>query len=301
MAEVDARSARSDDAPLPGGPWPAELMSRLERSSALDTVTSPLQKAVRALPLGRAREVLRGRPVGHSLHPALVELPLGAWLSASVLDAFPGTRRGATVLVGVGTAAALPAALAGWVDWAELHEQQMRTGVVHAAANAAAVALCGASWLARVRGRGGRLLLLAGVTVAGAGGLLGGHLAHRQAAGTNQAEAVPHLLSPEPYDLGPVDELPVGQLVRRTADDVPLVVLRDTDGSVHVLADRCSHLSGPLHEGEVSDGCVVCPWHSTAFRLSDGAVMSGPGTAPQPRFSTRVENGRLLAWLPGAG
>jgi nitrite reductase/ring-hydroxylating ferredoxin subunit len=47
-------------------------------------------------------------------------------------------------------------------------------------------------------------------------------------------------------------------------------------------------MSGPLSEGKVLDGCVECPWHGSLFRLSDGANLHGPATAPQPAFDSRV-------------
>ena len=85
-----------------------------------------------------------------------------------------------------------------------------------------------------------------------------------------------------------------------TADAVPLMVTR-SGGEIQVLADRCSHLSGPLNEGTVADGCITCPWHGSVFNLADGAVVHGPATSPQPRFDTRQLDGRLQVCLPGAG
>jgi nitrite reductase/ring-hydroxylating ferredoxin subunit len=70
---------------------------------------------------------------------------------------------------------------------------------------------------------------------------------------------------------------------------------------MRVLADRCSHLSGPLSEGDYRDGCLTCPWHGSTFRVSDGTVARGPATAPQPNFRTRIAGGTLQACLPGAG
>ena len=104
----------------------------------------------------------------------------------------------------------------------------------------------------------------------GFGGFLGGHLSFRQASGANHAEDVPHLVQPGWQDLCALDELTDDTMQRRLLggdnDDVPLLVLRQGD-AVSVLSDRCSHLSGPLHEGELSDGCIACPWHGSTFRL----------------------------------
>jgi nitrite reductase/ring-hydroxylating ferredoxin subunit len=278
-------------------------LDRVENAQALDRVVTPVQKAVRALPLGSLRDVLHGRQLGHPLHPVLVQVPMGAWLSSAVLDFVPGARRPARLLVGLGTLAAVPAALAGWADWAEQHEQQMRTGLVHAAANASAVSLYGASFV--VRGRRpmlGRALGLGGLACVGVGGFVGGHLAYRQAAGANKTEAVPHLVEPGWHRLGLVAELTAGKPVRWMLGEVPVVAVLGEDGTVDVLAGRCSHLSGPLSEGDVADGCVTCPWHGSVFSLSDGSVVRGPATAPQPCFETRIDaDGTVAVCLPGAG
>jgi nitrite reductase/ring-hydroxylating ferredoxin subunit len=171
---------------------------------------------------------------------------------------------------------------------------------VHAAANATAIALYATSLAIPARARS---LRLAGLTAAGIGGFLGGHIAYRQSAGANQTEPVPHLVEPGWHDLMPHAEL-AGlddcKPVKRTLADVPVVVVRDGD-DVHVLAGRCAHLSGPLSDGGCDQGHLTCPWHGSTFRLTDGAVTRGPATAPQPVFRTRVVDGMVQACLPGAG
>lgn len=82
--------------------------------------------------------------------------------------------------------------------------------------------------------------------------------------------------------------------------DVPVVAIADGQ-QVHVLADRCSHLSGPLSDGEYRDSCLTCPWHGSTFRINDGSVARGPATAPQPAFQTRIRGGTIQVCLPGAG
>jgi nitrite reductase/ring-hydroxylating ferredoxin subunit len=71
------------------------------------------------------------------------------------------------------------------------------------------------------------------------------------------------------------------------------VLLARHEGTVYALANRCTHRGGPLHEGDLEDGCVVCPWHDSKFRLKDGSVAQGPATSPQPSFETRVQEGRI--------
>lgn len=282
--------------PDPGRPGRVlALMGRVEQAEVLDGPAKALRRAVRAVPLGGGRDLLHGRWLGHPVHPLVVQVPIGAWTSSAVLDFTPGGRRYATLLIGVGLAGAGPAALTGLADWAELEPEQARVGLLHAVLNGAAVACYGASLAARLTGHRvrGRALALAGLCAVGASGAVGGHLAYRQAAGANHAEAVPHLVAPGWHGLGPVDDLPRGRPVRRMVGDVAVAVVRGSGDSVQVLADRCSHDGGPLSQGTVEDGCLRCPWHGSAFRLTDGWNLAGPATAPQPVFDTRVDDGRL--------
>jgi nitrite reductase/ring-hydroxylating ferredoxin subunit len=271
------------------------LLDRLERQRRADALIDLLSNGVRALPLGRGRDALHGTWLGHPLHPPMVQVPIGSWLSAAVLDVRRGHSREAGLLVGVGLATAAPAALAGAVDWAELHRQQQRVGLVHATANIPAVGLYTASLVHRLQGheRTGRMFGFLGLAAVGVGGVLGGHLAYRQASGANHAEEVPHVVTRGWHRIGPLDAFPAGEPVRRTVDDVPLVVVRESGETLYALAERCSHLAGPLSEGTVTDGCVQCPWHGSMFRLSDGWNVHGPATAPQPAFDTRVVDGTV--------
>jgi nitrite reductase/ring-hydroxylating ferredoxin subunit len=282
-----------------------QLISRTEDMSSLDRVVRPAQRLARMVRPQRVRDALHGVWLGHPLHPVLVQAPVGAYLSAAVLDVVPGSLRegGARQsrrLVAFGLLASSPAALAGAVDWSEQHEQQMRVGVLHLAANLTATALYGTSLL--VGGaRAARALRFAGLSMVGVGGLLGGHISFRQAGGANHAEAVPHLVEPEWHDLMPARAIPASGLTRTMLGEVPVVVLPDGTGGVHVLADRCSHLSGPLSDGDLGDGCLTCPWHGSTFRVQDGAVVHGPATAPQPVFRTRIQGATVQVCLPGAG
>ncbi|MET8582388.1 Rieske 2Fe-2S domain-containing protein [Streptomyces collinus] len=271
------------------------LLDRLEREPRADALIDTLSSGVKALPLGRGRDLLHGRWLGHPVHPLMVQVPIGAWFSAALLDLCPGRSREAGLLIGVGLAATAPAAVTGAVDWAELHRQQQRVGLAHSLANTVAAGLYVGSLACRLKGHTarGRALGFLGLTAVGIGGMLGGHLAYRQASGANHAEEVPHVVSPGWHRVGAVAEFAEGRPERRSVDDVPVLVVRASDGAVHALAERCSHLAGPLSEGVVADGCVECPWHGSVFRLSDGWNVRGPATAPQPAFDTRIVDGQV--------
>jgi 3-phenylpropionate/trans-cinnamate dioxygenase ferredoxin subunit len=54
------------------------------------------------------------------------------------------------------------------------------------------------------------------------------------------------------------------------------VALFNVEGTIHAIDNDCTHDGGPLSEGVVSDGCVVCPWHGAEFDLSTGKVLTPP-------------------------
>ncbi|SHN48048.1 Rieske 2Fe-2S domain-containing protein [Cryptosporangium aurantiacum] len=281
------------------------LFTRLENARLLDPVAEAVADAVhQTIPSARIADLLHGRWLGHPVHPVLVQVPIGAWVSASVLDFTPGGRTAARRLVGLGLLTAPAAIAAGLADWADLEPDQRRVGLVHAAANAVGTTFYAASWTARKQGRqlSGVGYALLGLAAVGLGGTLGGHLAYSQASGVNHAEGTMRRAGDGWQDLGPLDEIPIGEPVRRVVGDTTVVVYRRhlrTGGGVHVLASECSHVGGPLHEGEVTDGPgeprITCPWHGSVFRLVDGEPLRGPATACQPVFRTEIVAGRLRA------
>ncbi|MFJ8579005.1 Rieske 2Fe-2S domain-containing protein [Micromonospora sp. NPDC093277] len=280
------------------------LVNNLEQASRLDRIGDRLQRAVQGTLRGqRVRDFLHGVWLGHPLHPAMVQVPVGAWMSAAVLDLMPGQRRAATTLIGLGTATAIPAAVAGLNDWAALSRDQRRIGLVHATANVIGLTCYTASLIARWNGRHGmgRALAYAGLSAASGGAYLGGHLAYKQGAQVSQSISEMHLMSEGWHPLGDMSTLPQRQLVTREIDEVSVILYRHGD-DVTVMLERCPHQSGPLGQGQVQqvDGhdCVVCPWHGSTFRLNGGEVVHGPAANDQVILPSRVVNGRLEARLP---
>ncbi len=307
LARFFGRGARAAGGGRPAGAprlRPAAAAERLERLRGLDGMGAAIAGAVRrGLPPGTAADTLHGVPLGQPAHPRLSGMSLGFWTSAALLDLMPETDRAARALIAAGVAGTAPAALTGLADWSVLHPEQQRVGMVHAAAAATASALFCASLLARSAGhtRGGKTLSFTGLAVASLGGYLGGHLSFRLAAGANHAESVAHLAPLGWHDLCRLADLPDGRPVRRELGYISVLVLR-AGSSVSALADRCAHLGGPLHQGQVGTvnghRCVTCPWHGSTFRISDGAPLHGPATARQPTFDTRVSNGGMVQVRP---
>ncbi|GAB2486385.1 Rieske (2Fe-2S) protein [Jatrophihabitans fulvus] len=265
----------------------------VEDAEALDAPADALAKAVGAVVRpGVVEDVLSGTPLGHPLHPLLVTVPIGAWTSALALDLTGGDADAARALVGLGVVAALPTAASGASDWLTLSGAERRVGFAHAVLNYAAVGAFGASWWVRRRNRpAGVALSAVGAAFVSVAGWLGGHLSYAQGAGVDTT--VFETLPDQWADAGAVDAVPAaGELASVEVGGVPLLVTRH-QGEIVVMADRCTHRGAPLHEGSIDAGCVVCPWHDSAFDLRDGAVAAGPATRPQPYLETRVHDGRL--------
>jgi nitrite reductase/ring-hydroxylating ferredoxin subunit/uncharacterized membrane protein len=266
--------------------------------SALDGPAAAIAKQIRnILKPGPMKDALSGTWLGHALHPLLTDVPVGTWTSATLLDLFGGkaSRPASQRLIGVGLLAAAPTAWTGWSDWADSEpadDQVRRIGIVHAIANGTAVALYGASRVARRRGAHttGVLLGLAGAGAVGAGGWLGGDLAFARGVGVDETafERGPEDWTPALDASMLADERPASA----TVGDVEIVLVR-RNGSIHALADRCSHRGGALHDGELLGDCIECPLHGTRFRLDDGSVERGPSAYPQPVYEAREREGRI--------
>jgi nitrite reductase/ring-hydroxylating ferredoxin subunit/uncharacterized membrane protein len=269
------------------------MLERIESAEFLDKPSDVLAAAIeKAVPKGRVRDLASGTPLGHPLHPALVAVPIGSWTAATYLDLTFGDRRAARRLVGFGILSALPSALTGANDWTTTAGAERRVGLAHALLNDVALTLYASSWLARRRGNHlrGVALSLAGATVLGGAGWLGGHLAYALGVGVDTTAF--QQFPAEWTDVAAEDDVLANQSVEGDADGVRVLLTR-LDGNIVALSDRCTHRGGPLHEGSLADGCVTCPWHDSVFALTDGAVVRGPATRPQPVAEVQVVDGRV--------
>jgi nitrite reductase (NADH) small subunit len=74
------------------------------------------------------------------------------------------------------------------------------------------------------------------------------------------------------------------------------VCVANLDGTIAVLDGVCPHEGGPLGEGLIEDGCVVCPWHGYSFNLRTGVCPQEDGMSAQV-LEARVEDGELKVRL----
>ena len=285
------------------------MLQTIERQDWLDPLADRVQGAVRAAfeaggPTGKkVQNALHGTWLGHPLHSALTDVPIGAWTSAVVMDALEDVTgdhafgKGADTAIAIGLAGAVASAAAGITDWHATDGRARKLGLAHGLLNVAGTLLFTASAVTRKRGSrtAGRGFSTLGFLVAMGSAYLGGKLVYDEQIG------VDHTIGQQfPREYVPViadSDLRDGELKRVSVGDARILLTRQ-DGRIYAIGEVCSQLGGPLAEGELQDCSVKCPWHGSRFSLEDGRVLDGPSTHPQPCLETRITDGQIEVRLP---
>ncbi len=243
----------------------------------------------------QAKNFLNGIWMGHPLHPALTDVPVGAWSASAVFD-LVGADQAADAALQLGTIAAVPTALSGAADWADTEGASRRDGLVHAVLNSLALTcFVGSIFARRSHSRPlGIMLSTLGLGMATISAWIGGDLVYRLGTGVSRHAWAPRV---ERFrQVMSADDLPAETLTRAELDvdgqKVPIVLLR-RGRDIFALHGTCSHLGGPLWEGELHGDCVQCPWHASQFDMRDGSVKQGPAAFDQPRFEARIRAGKV--------
>jgi nitrite reductase/ring-hydroxylating ferredoxin subunit/uncharacterized membrane protein len=269
----------------------------------LDPTAEAVQKAVGAFygvlgaPGQALKNLLHGTTLlGHPLHAAITDVPIGAWTVGVLCDwlfvttgMVPPVAGDAALAVGV--AAAVLAAMSGLTDHHETSGFERRTATVHGLTMTTVLIVEVASLVMR-RSPDLRLSAIVisslGYLLALAGSYVGGHLTFGIGAGINH----------NAFFAGPADFVKVGtradfhegEMRRVEANGLPVVIMR-RDGLLRAIGAVCAHAGGPLEQGKLKGDVVTCPWHSSRFRFGDGRVLGGPATFDQPALVVRERGG----------
>ena len=149
--------------------------------------TSSMQRAK------RPRSALAGL-YGHPIHPILVTIPIGAWVSSLVFDVAARTTdrpaafaTGSNWLIGIGILGAVAAAIFGAIDFTTLDKgtRAHTTGLTHLAINSVVLVLYVVNYLLRRSqgyddvSAGAIVLSVIALAMLGVSGWLGGKLSYR--------------------------------------------------------------------------------------------------------------------------
>jgi len=262
-----------------------------------DPLGDLVQRIARTLygPFPALRDLLHGTWLGHPVHPMLTDVPIGAFIIATVLD-IVGQPVGATWAIGVGVVSMISAALAGYADYIDLEGAGKRIGSLHSTSMLVALVLYLVSLGARVGwwplfAGGAEWIAAIGLAFVIVGGYLGGELVfdlgsqvdrHAWRGGGTKWQALD------------VDSVPEDKLTKAKAGAQTLVVTRRGE-KIFALHDTCSHQGCSLSEGKLVDGGkrIECECHGSRFELADGSVNRGPAVYPQPRYEVRRSDGKI--------
>ncbi|WP_323961813.1 Rieske 2Fe-2S domain-containing protein [Arthrobacter sp. JZ12] len=85
-----------------------------------------------------------------------------------------------------------------------------------------------------------------------------------------------------------VDEIGVKQALRILIGDLPVAIVKDSEGAIHAIGDTCSHADISLSEGDV-EGCAIECWgHGSQFDLRTGMPLQLPAYEPVPVFALEI-------------
>ncbi|TMF35184.1 MAG: Rieske 2Fe-2S domain-containing protein [Chloroflexi bacterium] len=240
-------------------------------------------------PIRPIQNFLNGTWLGHPVHAALTDVPIGA-LTVSIVADLIGQHVVADVSMLVGVLAMVAAAVTGLADYTEVDGTARNRATVHATVMVITLVLYTVSLLIRSGNPPDRLPAIAlgvvGYLALLLGGEIGGDLVYLVGTHVNRHAWRGAGAKWNALDLGSLPDIPQGGPTKLRAGINDLAVIRDGDRVLAVHA-QCAHAGGPLAEGTVVDGQIECPWHGSRYRLENGHVTRGPAMYDQPAYEVR--------------
>jgi 3-phenylpropionate/trans-cinnamate dioxygenase ferredoxin subunit len=90
-----------------------------------------------------------------------------------------------------------------------------------------------------------------------------------------------------------VDDIPEGE-VRVVACAGRSLALSNVDGELYAIDNLCTHDDGPLGEGRLQRGRVICPRHGAAFDAKTGQALTLPAVKDVSAYPVSVEGDSVL-------
>ncbi len=100
-----------------------------------------------------------------------------------------------------------------------------------------------------------------------------------------------------PQRIGPMAQIPEGEGRNFEVCGRRLAVFRGRDDRVFATQASCPHRGGPLADGLLGNGTLVCPLHEWRFDLTTGATANG--SCPLEVYPAHVDgDGQVTVELP---
>ena len=242
-------------------------------------------------PIRPIKDFLNGTWLGHPVHSALTDLPIGALTVALVLDVLGSPLSvAADVALLVAVLSIIGAAVTGLADYTDTDGTARMRATVHAVVMTTALVLLTISLVIRAGNPVDRtvpfVLLVVGYLVISVGAAIGGDLVYLIGTHVNRHAWRGAGTKWVALDLGDLPDIPEGGPTKAKAGLNTLILVRSGE-TIRALHETCAHAGGPLAEGTLVDGCIQCPWHGSRFRLENGHVARGPAMYDQPAYEVR--------------
>jgi len=91
------------------------------------------------------------------------------------------------------------------------------------------------------------------------------------------------------YEVGKIDEMEDGDIKCVEVEDKEIALFK-LNGEYFAIDNTCTHLGGPLCEGDIDGDRVICPWHGAEFDIRTGEVVSGPAEENVDPYKIVIEN-----------
>jgi len=75
------------------------------------------------------------------------------------------------------------------------------------------------------------------------------------------------------YNLGPLERIPIGEGRSFRVEDTMIAIFRTRKNEVFATQATCTHKGGPLADGILGDGKIVCPLHAYKFQVATGEAL----------------------------
>src|SRR5689334_18321850 len=90
--------------------------------------------------------------------------------------------------------------------------------------------------------------------------------------------------------LGATSDIPVGGGAIYTAAKV--VVTQPASGQYKAFSAVCTHVGCLVNK--VTNGTIDCPCHGSEFKITNGAVVTGPAPSPLPAKQIKIVDGQVI-------
>ena len=94
-----------------------------------------------------------------------------------------------------------------------------------------------------------------------------------------------------------LSDIEEGDLMEVEVDGEP-VCLAKTGDAIYAFTGTCTHIGGPLGEGELDGDVLTCPWHGAQFDVHTGKVLRGPARQNIQTYAVQIEGEDILVSLP---